>query len=323
LSGLPKNDALPPSSRLHAPATRFFLDRTNQPSDNHSIYMKLSEQQLNFFKIFGYLGFPQLFSKVEIEEIASRFEQTIDRFGGGTNHDGSRRTMMGAPIEHLPEMCALLDDPRITGIIGGILGEDFTYCGGDGNYYSGDTGWHPDGNGNILNPIKVAFYLDPVGPDTGCLRVIPGSFEKEHLINRRKINPNESEKLFGIHRRDFPGNVPLTCTPGDIVMFNHDVWHAAYGGSSRRRMFTLNCHRRANTPEEFQALKDWLDLHAFGNGSRVAQAPKKLFTETMLSTASPERMRHLEQGLQAYDELYAGYQAEAPGSRNIPQTVSA
>jgi hypothetical protein len=269
--------------------------------------MKLSDQQVSFFKTFGYLGFPKLFSTEEITGIAKQFEYTIDNFGGGTNHDGSRRTMMGGPIEHVPELCALLDDPRITGIIGGVIGEDFSYCSGDGNYYSGDTAWHPDGNWNLLNPVKVAFYLDPVGPETGCLRVIPGSFEKEHLIHRNKIHPNESKKLFGLHPKDFPGNVPLTCNPGDIVMFNHDTWHAAYGGSNRRRMFTMNCHRRAKTPAEFQALTEWLDLHAFGNGSRNNKGKKMLFADAMLNTASPERMKHLEQGLQSYSELYKKY----------------
>ncbi len=41
-------------------------------------------------------------------------------------------------------MCAILDHPLILSLIGGVLGEYFNYCGGDRNYYTGDTGWHPD-----------------------------------------------------------------------------------------------------------------------------------------------------------------------------------
>ena len=41
-------------------------------------------------------------------------------------------------------MCAILDHPLILSLIGGALGEYFNYCGGDRNYYTGDTGWHPD-----------------------------------------------------------------------------------------------------------------------------------------------------------------------------------
>ena len=42
--------------------------------------------------------------------------------------------MFEGPIEHTPEMCAILDHPSILGLIGGVLGEDFNYCNGNGNY---------------------------------------------------------------------------------------------------------------------------------------------------------------------------------------------
>ena len=60
--------------------------------------------------------------------------------------DGTRRTMFGGPIEHSPKMCALLDYPAVKGLIVDVLGEVFNYCSGDGNDYTGDTNWHPDGN---------------------------------------------------------------------------------------------------------------------------------------------------------------------------------
>ena len=108
--------------------------------------MPLTQEQLNFFDTFGYLMIPQLFPSDETNEIIEKFEWTIRNRGGGLDHDGSRRTMFLKPIEHRPDMCALLDHPTILDLIGSILGDDFNYCGGDGNYYSGDTGWHPDGS---------------------------------------------------------------------------------------------------------------------------------------------------------------------------------
>jgi hypothetical protein len=62
--------------------------------------------------------------------------------------------MFGGPIEHTPAMCAILDHPGTLGLISGVIGEDFNYC--DGNYYSGDTRWHPDGNWGQLFAVKVA-----------------------------------------------------------------------------------------------------------------------------------------------------------------------
>ena len=124
--------------------------------------MKLPQQQITFFNTFGYLACDNLFSTDEMEWITEDFEASIQEFGGGKNHDGSKRTFFGGPIEHRPRLCALLDDPRILGVAGGVLGEDFNYAGGDGNFYMGDTRWHPDGNWEQLFSCKIAFYLDPL-----------------------------------------------------------------------------------------------------------------------------------------------------------------
>ena len=53
--------------------------------------------------------------------------------------------------------------------------------GGDGNYYSGDTGWHSDcgiewKQKTLVPCLKIAFYLDPLTAETGAARVIPGSY---------------------------------------------------------------------------------------------------------------------------------------------------
>ena len=95
--------------------------------------MTLSQEQLNFFDTFGYLLIHQFFSPEETEKIIEGFEWSIQNCGGGKHHDGTSRTMFGGPIEHKPEMCAILDHPSILGLIGGVLGEDFNY-GGDTDY---------------------------------------------------------------------------------------------------------------------------------------------------------------------------------------------
>ena len=73
--------------------------------------MKLTQEQRNFFHAFGYLVIPQLFTQEETENIIENFEWSIQNCGGGKDHDGSRRTMFGGPIEHHAEMCAILDHP--------------------------------------------------------------------------------------------------------------------------------------------------------------------------------------------------------------------
>ncbi len=264
--------------------------------------MALTEQQVRFFNTFGYLGIKQMFSPDEISWIIKDFEFAIQEYGGGKNHDGSARTMFGAPIERTARLCTLLDDPRITGLIGSLIGEDFNYCSGDGNYYSGDTGWHPDGNWGELFAVKVAFYLDPLTAESGCLRVVPGSQDPDHPIRKHKINMNGSHELFGVAPKDFPGNVPLETTPGDIVIFNHDTYHAAFGGSNRRRMFTMNCIRRCHTDHELEMGHKYLSVHSPG-GYNV-RTGAGMFLPLMLDTASEARMHHLAQPAQIHDELF-------------------
>jgi hypothetical protein len=271
--------------------------------------MELSEQQVRHFDTFGYLMLPALFAPEEMAWITAEFETAIQNFGGGRNHDGSTRTMFGAPIERTAKLCTLLDDPRITGLLGGLIGEDFNYCSGDGNYYSGDTGWHPDGNWGQKFAVKVAFYLDPLTRDTGCLRVLPGSQDPDHYVRKHKINLNKSEELFGIKPRDFPGNVALETTPGDILVFNHDTYHSAWGGGTRRRMFTMNCIRRCHTEEEMALGRDYIRVHSPG-GYNVATGAGMFFA-MMLDTADTQRRTHLEQPARLHDELFPQFARSA------------
>jgi hypothetical protein len=264
--------------------------------------MQLSEAQIRFFRTFGYLACPALFAPDEIAWISAEFETAIQSVGGGKEHDGSKRTMFGGPIERTEKLCTLLDDPRIVGLIGGILGEDFDYCSGDGNYYSGDTGWHPDGNWGELFAVKVAFYLDPLTRDTGCLRVLPGSQDPEHFVRKQKLDLNKSQELFGFAPRDFPGNVALETNPGDIVLFNHDTYHSAWGGGNRRRMFTMNCIRNCKTEEEMVLGRRYLSIHSPG-GYNV-NTGGGMFFPLMLDTANPQRMVHLAQPARIHDELF-------------------
>ena len=271
--------------------------------------MRLTEHQINFFNTFGYLAIPGMFSPSEMEWITEEFEMTIQEFGGGKNHDGTSRTMFGGPIEHRPRLCTLLDDARLRGLIGGVLGADFNYAGGDGNYYTGDTGWHPDGSWGRLFACKVTFYLDDLTKDTGCLRIIPGSQNPTHFVRAQKIDPNQSEALYGIPPRDFPTSIPLETTPGDVVIFNHDTYHASFGGGARRRMFTMNCTQHCTTAPDLETLHQYLSVHSAG-GYQI-DTGAGMFFPTMVDTADESRRVHLQQCSDIHDELFPQYARRA------------
>jgi hypothetical protein len=229
----------------------------------------------------------------------------------GTDHTGDSRTVIVPFIDQRERLCTLLDHPAITGLLSALIGEDFNYLAGDGNYYSGDTGWHSDGSHAVGTFVKIAIYLDPVTRDTGALRVIPGS----HLVlDRDARKARDAEELWGVEGRDVP-SIALGSNPGDIVCFNHNLMHSSWGGGRARRMFTLNCSARARTPEEIAELRAYISGHSLYHMERLS-------TETMRSTASPERWVHLEQGLE-HEDVLPPLTAERRAKGEPPLAVSA
>ena len=249
----------------------------------------LTEPQKQFFETFGYLGFPGLMAD-RVEEIIHEFEALWESRGGGhygRPHDGTARSCIAAFIDQRERLSTLLDDPRILGIGASLLGDDFNYMGSDGNYYVGDTGWHSDGWHQDIRHIKIAFYLDPVTRDTGCLRVIPGSHRPgDRYADTLQQHAGRSRENWGIEGSEVPA-VALETVPGDIVCFNHNTKHAAFGGGTNRRMFTINLSQRY-PKHRLQELRDYIS-----GGARFWV--ERAYGEAMVRTAGPERMRHLEQ----------------------------
>jgi len=253
---------------------------------------QLTKQQLAFFDTFGYLSLPGRMADC-VDTIISEFEAVWAAHGGGhcgQEHDGKQRSCIMPFPDQSEYLSALLDDPRIHDIAACICGDDFNYTSGDGNFYAGDTTWHSDiwGTNRVLS-IKIAFYLDPLTRDTGALRVMPGSHRTgdAYADALEACNIRErSDKNWGIDNREVPATI-LETNPGDIVVFNHSIKHASFGGSERRRMFTMNFSRRY--PED--KLQELRDLIA----QRARFWIDRAYGETMVRTAGPERMVHLEQ----------------------------
>ena len=258
---------------------------------------RLSQQQLNFFETFGFLSLPGCMAD-SIDEVTDAFEQIWSERGGGHNgkpHDGKQRSCIVPFIDQHERLCALLDDPRIEELLSSLLGDDFNYTGSDGNYYAGDTQWHSDGFDKEILFVKIAFYLDQLIRDTGCLRVIPGSHRRgDEYAEKMEEDVRASEERWGIAGSEVPA-AALEIVPGDIVVFRHNLKHSAFGGSERRRMFTINCSARATEDQIPQLRKNLSGLARFWID--------RAYGEKMIATAGPGRMLHLEQHLANDDHL--------------------
>ena len=188
-----------------------------------------------------------------MDAITLSYDRVWAEHGGGHNnapHDHKTRSNLQQFIEEDEYLSSLVDDPRIDGISASVLGDDYNYSHSDGNRYVGDTPWHPDLVGRkVVSSFKMGFYLDPVGRESGCLRVIPGShkFGDEFAKALREAAPsvraNRTEELWGVRGSEVPA-MALESQPGDMLMFNHQTVHASFGGGTGRRMFTVNMEER-------------------------------------------------------------------------------
>ncbi len=269
----------------------------------------MTETQRRFFDTFGFIAFPGLVYD-RIEPVTAAFETIWAERGGGhagAVHAGTARSCIVPFIDQHASLCALLDDPRILSIATGLCGDDFNYMGSDGNYYVGDTGWHSDGWHRQLRHIKIALYLDPLTRDTGCLRVIPGSHRiGDRFADALQAQIGKSRDLWDVAGSEVPA-VALETQPGDVLVFDHNTKHAAFGGGTRRRMFTINLCERY--PEALLGeLRDYI-------GGAARFWIDRAYGEIMVATAGPERRRHPEQVL-AHD----GHLAEL--SRKARETMA-
>jgi hypothetical protein len=264
----------------------------------------LTSQQIAFIDTFGYMAFPGLLNDA-IDRISEAFEGVFAARGGGHDgkpHDGTARSVILPFIDQSDYLSGLLDDPRVDGIFTSLLGEDYCYLGSDGNFYVGDTGWHSDTDwsGKMRGKpprvfYKMALYLDPVTRDSGALRVIPGSHRYgDRFAEDLQSTLRDAAGKLGIRGDQVPA-IALESNPGDVVVFNQNTKHSAWGGGNRRRMFTINCTARY-AEEDMPLLRNevsalarfWID---------------SVYGDAMLRTASPQRMVHLRQALEHQDHL--------------------
>ena len=278
----------------------------------------LNADEKAHFEAFGYLVVRELFSGVEAEEFGRGHREIMDEDRGGRPFTGDRRHGVISFAERRPGLSRLVEDDRVYGRIEALLGPDFMWIGSDGNLYVGDTQWHSDSRADPIEygytRVKVAFYLDTVTKDTGCLRVVPGShvpplheeleaLREMHLRQRdysgepatedEQIGSEDfGETPFGVAPSDLP-SVALESRPGDVVFFNQRLWHASFGGGVGRRMFTLSYGPDPVTEEQVS-----LVAMTYAAGVQAAQnlqhttTPGRYYTDGFLNSDRP-RMRHM------------------------------
>jgi hypothetical protein len=218
----------------------------------------LSEQQVTYFKAFGFLKIPGLFAS-DVERMRSGFEEvfaaeTPDVLDPDNPYHRTRderyaretRTMIPQFIDKSQDLQWLRNDVRVLGVARSLLGDGFVYAESDGNLFNCDVYWHIDVYGATSNVehIKLSFYLDALRRDTGALRVIPGSHfggtsYASALYKYLSREPSRVAEHVGVEVDEVP-SWTVDVDPGDLVVGNFRTMHASFNGGVRRRLFTMN-----------------------------------------------------------------------------------
>ncbi|MCZ6680674.1 MAG: phytanoyl-CoA dioxygenase family protein [Candidatus Poribacteria bacterium] len=209
----------------------------------------ITEEQIAYFQTFGFLVLRQAFGPDEMNAIGQKFDDLLDKDRGGQPFPGVSRQALYGIAENVPLLTSLVEDDRIYKTVESLLGDGFIWLCSEGNLYVGNTDWHPDGTRLDYRPMKVSLYLDALTPETGCLRVIPGS-HRLPLHDDLKPIPN-----FGIPGTDVPC-FPLESQPGDVFFLDMNTWHASFSGGTGRRHLALNFVPKPTTAEDTSVLKE-------------------------------------------------------------------
>lgn len=224
----------------------------------------LTPAQIQHFQTFGYLLLRQTFSAPEMAQITSEADALFqqDLASNGEQPLGSQHVVPF--IERRQDLARLAEDDRIFLPMQQLLGPGFVWGGSEGNKgsfnESRDHQWHSDRAGQIdlaYLRIKIMVYLQTMTRDSGALRVLPGSHHPDfhkRLLPLQGQGPETCRAAFGVAGEQLCG-VPLEVVPGDVVIFDHYLYHAVYGKSDARRYLAMKFAAEPATPAQAEALR--------------------------------------------------------------------
>jgi hypothetical protein len=259
----------------------------------------LTPEQIRHFHTFGFLVCRRLFTPKEMDTLSTAFDAAMRTARGGAAEPdleqdargfSAKRQQIVPFFDYDPEsFYPLLDDERLVSAFEALMGPDYILTLSEGIIHAGGSGWHHDAVApEGIFTMRAALYLDPLGPDDGCLSVIPGS----HFMEFR-TTLIDSIKQLDVPAEELPGRYPLVNIPGDVIFMNHKLHHAALGSRPRRRAIHINCAQNT-TPEANPAGFEWLMRFLEGETRRWG----RFYSEYMIATAGPRRKQMMARAIE-------------------------
>jgi hypothetical protein len=188
------------------------------------VTFNLTRQSADAFRTFGFVVLRGFF---EPSPLAAEIDRVMaDGLGDGVSRTGDTQfqyvPMMTAET---PVSLSLLD--RAETVAAALLGGPVLPTRAKGVRYFGDTMWHTDSD-SPLTSVGFLAYLEPVGAESGALRVIPGSHHPQLRDAIRALG------AAGLAAPGLPHHVVVT-EPGDVILLDEHLFHASFGGGTRRQ----------------------------------------------------------------------------------------
>ncbi len=218
----------------------------------------LTEEQIQQFKTFGFLVRREVFSAEEMAKIDDEFSRRRLTILAQLDPE-EKKNFRQWPTRNpeLPFISSLLEDPRIYGPSEQLIGKNSVLFQSNCNSYGVDTNWHSDSKDRHLRLIKNVMYLQPTTAERGALRLIPGSHKSPLYDELVRIGLDlyvKDQGAYFLKDSEFNGeDIPcyiFSSQPGDVIIFNQNTWHAAYGTFEYRRTCTFNFICNPKTAEE-------------------------------------------------------------------------
>jgi len=201
-----------------------------------------------YYQTFGFLVLRHFFEPLLI---AAEIDQVM-RHGPRSSFEVPRGEQIH--FQYVPMMTAetpaslwLLD--RTETVAATLLGGPVLPTRAKGTRYWGDTSWHSDSDLPIPS-LGVVTYSESLREKSGALRVLPGSHRADFATTLRAFGAvgQPAEKL--------PAHV-LETEPGDVIVFDEHLFHASFGGGTRRQ-WRVDYIRDPASPEEKEQAKAYL-----------------------------------------------------------------
>lgn len=214
--------------------------------------MVLSEDDLRYFRTFGFIRLRGFFTNEEVATIEEEFgrglaaasdlyppmaEDGRDPHQGLVNWSGMRpdTPFLAESLEH-QKLLGAADD--VLGRSIGIMNNGALYPAEFSVWHS-DTDWEPDEGMENFRGMKFFCYLEPLRGDNGALRVLPGSqLSSWHDIVKeyKRTATDDGESLNAVLA--WPA-VICESEPGDLIGIDLRIWHASANGFPGRRLCTF------------------------------------------------------------------------------------